>query len=171
MIFCFRVFIEINNPLYLYNMANGRTYGIQFPFSDSREGKYLELTQQSDSEVRTDLVHLILTRKGSRYFLPDFGTRLYEYIFEPMDGPTFSDIQTEIREAAEEYLPGITINKIEVTDASTVDENLGTYINEDDQRVYRVPNLGTQEYTAKVKIDYTINNTAFNSSDFVIINI
>lgn len=152
-------------------MANGRTYGIQFPFNDSREGKYLELTQQSDSEVRTDLVHLILTRKGSRYFLPDFGTRLYEYIFEPMDGPTFSDIQAEIREAAEEYLPGITINNIEVTDASMVDENLGTYINEDDERVYRVPNLGTQEYTAKVKIDYTINNTAFNSSDFVIINI
>lgn len=161
----------MNNTLYLYNMANGRTYGIQFPFNDSREGKYLELTQQSDSEVRTDLVHLILTRKGSRYFLPDFGTRLYEYIFEPMDGPTFSDIQAEIREAAEEYLPGITITNIEVTDASMVDENLGTYINEDDERVYRVPNLGTQEYTAKVKIDYTINNTAFNSSDFVIINI
>lgn len=152
-------------------MSNGRTYGIQFPFNNSREGKYLELTQQSDSEVRTDLVHLVLTRKGSRYFLPNFGTRLYEYIFEPMDGPTFSDIQAEIRESVEEYLPGITINNIEVLDAELEYENDGTYINEDDDRVYRVPNIGVNNYTAKVKIDYIINNSVFNSSDFVIINL
>lgn len=152
-------------------MANGVTYGIQFPFNDSREGKYLELTQLSESEIRTDLIHLILTRKGSRYFLPDFGTRLYEYIFEPMDGPTFSDIQSEIRDAVEEYIPGITINNIEITDASIEDTNSGTYINENDERVYRVPNTGVREYTAKVKIEYIINDSAFNSSDFVIINI
>jgi phage baseplate assembly protein W len=152
-------------------MANGLTYGIQFPFTDSREGKYLELTQLTDSEIRTDLIHLILTRKGSRYFLPNFGTRLYEFIFEPMDGPTFSDIQSEIRDSVEEYIPGITISNIEITDASLEDVNSGTYINENDERVYRVPGLGVKEYTAKVKIDYTINNSAFNSSDFVIINI
>ena len=38
-------------------------------------------------KIRADLLHLILTRKGSRYYLPDFGTRIYEFIFEPMDGP------------------------------------------------------------------------------------
>jgi phage baseplate assembly protein W len=152
-------------------MANGFTYGIQFPFNDSREGKYLELTKLSESEIRTDLIHLILSRKGSRYFLPDFGTRLYEYIFEPMDGPTFSDIQDEIRDAVEEYIPGITIKNIEITDASNEDVNSGTYINENDERVFRVPGLETKEYTAKVKIDYIINDSAFNTSDFVIINI
>ncbi len=37
--------------------------------------------------------------------------------------------------------------------------------------VYRVPGKGTSEYTAKVKIDYTVDNLAFAQSDFVIINI
>ena len=65
-------------------MADGRTYGISFPFRQSNVGDYLLLTQQSDEEIRTDLLHLILTRKGSRYYLPDFGTRIYEFIFEFM---------------------------------------------------------------------------------------
>ena len=63
-------------------MAQGKTYGINFPFQDSRMGKYLSLSETADEEIRTDLVHLLLTRKGTRYFLPDFGTRLYEFIFE-----------------------------------------------------------------------------------------
>ena len=45
------------------------------------------------------------------------------------------------------------------------------YINDNDERVFRVPNISDKEHTAKVKIDYTINNDVFNSSDFVIINI
>lgn len=145
-------------------MANGVTYGIAFPFMDSREGKFLELTQTTDEEIRTDLVHLILSRKGSRYFLPDFGTRLYEFIFEPMDGPTFSDIQAEIKDAVDQYMPGLTLNEVSIKPASE-DEP------ENENNIYQVPGLETKEHTAKVRIDYTINDSAFSSSDFIIINI
>jgi hypothetical protein len=44
-------------------------------------------------------------------------------------------------------------------------------VNEDNQREFKVPNIGQLEHTAKIKIDYIITDTAFNSSDFVIINI
>jgi phage baseplate assembly protein W len=151
-------------------MANGLTYGITFPFKDSFDGKYLDLTQSNDEEIRSNLIHLLLTRKGTRYYLPDFGTRLYEYIFEPMDGPTFSEIEAEIRESVEEYIPGIKITKITVNAASDGEENKGTFI-EDDQRVFTVTNIGQLEHTAKVRIDYVVTNEAFNPSDFVIINI
>ncbi len=53
-------------------MANGVTYGINFPFNDSLKGDYLSLSQNPDQEIRSNLIHLILTRRGSRYFLPDF---------------------------------------------------------------------------------------------------
>ena len=49
-------------------MANGITYGITFPFRDSFNGKYLDLTDYASEEVRTNLIHLLLTRKGSRYY-------------------------------------------------------------------------------------------------------
>ena len=152
-------------------MAQGKTYGINFPFQDSRMGKYLSLSETADEEIRTDLVHLLLTRKGTRYFLPDFGTRLYEFILEPLDGPTFSEIEAEIRESVQEYLPNLTITKITVKAASDGEEGKGTYVNDNDERVYRVPGIGTKEHTATVRIDYTITESVFNSSDFVIINI
>jgi phage baseplate assembly protein W len=152
-------------------MANGKTYGINFPFNDSYFGDYLSLSQTSDEEIRTNLVHLLLTRKGTRYYLPDFGTRLFEYIFEPLDGPTFSEIEAEIRSSVEEYLPGLRINNITITQASEGDEDKGYYVNDDGQKEFRVTNIGQLEHTAKIKIDYTITDSAFNTSDFVIINI
>jgi len=152
-------------------MANGVTYGINFPFRESFTGRYLDLSDTSDEEIRTDLVHLLLTRKGTRYFFPDFGTRLYEYIFEPLDGPTFSDIEAEIRDSVEKYIPGIQITNISITDASEGEEDKGTFVNGNDERVFRVPGIGTKEHTAKIKIDYLLNDDAFNSSDFVIINL
>ena len=152
-------------------MVLNKTYGIKFPFKESQEGTYVSLTKTVQEEVRADLLHLILTRKGSRYFLPDFGTRLYEYIFEPLDGPTFSEISAEIRSAVETYMPGITITNISVNAASEGEEDKGTYIDNNDNRVYRVPGIGTMEHTAKVKIDYTITDSALESSDFIILNI
>ena len=152
-------------------MALGNTYGINFPFVDSRTGKYLSLSQTADEEIRTDLIHLLLTRKGTRYFLPDFGTRLYEFIFEPLDGPTFSEIEAEIRESVQLYLPNLTITSISVKAASEGEEGKGQYVNDDGQKVYRVSNISQMEHTAVVRIDYVITDSVFNSSDFVIINI
>jgi hypothetical protein len=70
-------------------MADGLTYGVNFPFRTSPKGYYFSLSETGDEEIRSSLLHLILTKKGSRYFLPNFGTRIYEYIFDPMDGDTF----------------------------------------------------------------------------------
>jgi hypothetical protein len=88
-----------------------------------------------------------------------------------LDGPTFSDIESEIREAVSEYIPNITITNISIQDASLEDENKGTFINSNNEREYVVPGIGEKEHTAKIKIDYTITSSAFNPSDFVIINI
>ena len=79
------------------DMANGLTYGISFPFRQSEKGNYLNLTDDSDEEIRTSLLHLILTKRGSRYYLPDFGTNIYSFIFDPLDGQTFDAIKDDIK--------------------------------------------------------------------------
>jgi phage baseplate assembly protein W len=152
-------------------MANGVTYGINFPFRDSFDGRFLDLSSTIEEEIRTDLIHLLLTRKGTRYFLPDFGTRLLEYIFEPLDGPTFSEIESEIRDSVSKYVPNLVITKIAVYDASTEEDDPNVTVISGDERVFRVPGIGTKEHTAKVRIDYKITSNVFESSDFIIINI
>lgn len=152
-------------------MANGITYGISFPFVDSFTGRYLDVTNSTEAETRASLVHLLLTRKGSRYYLPDFGTRLYEFIFEPLDGPTFSDIESEIQDTVRTYMPNLQITNISVEAASTGLENKGYTVNQYGEREFSVPNISQLEHTAKIKIDYRITDSAFESQDFVIINI
>jgi len=156
-------------------MADGITYGLNFPFRDSRRGDYLELTQLEAQEIKADLIHLLLTRKGSRYFLPDFGTRLYEFLFEPFDGLTFDAIQSDIRDAVQAYMPNLLLNQITITPADPMEE-VDTMLGENtvgtsESPIYRLPGKGTSEYTAKIRIDYSNNRTTFAQSDFVIINI
>jgi phage baseplate assembly protein W len=156
-------------------MADGTTYGLNFPFRDSRKGDYLQLTEFESQEVKADLIHLLLTRKGTRYYLPEFGTRLYEFLFEPFDGLTFSAIESDIRDAVAMFMPNLLLNNITITpadpqeeiDIATGQNSVGT----SESSVYRFPGKGTSEYTAKIRIDYSTDKNTFSQSDFVIINI
>ena len=150
-------------------MANGVTYGITFPFKDSFNGKFLDLTDTSEEEVKSNLIHLLLTRKGSRYFMPNFGTRLYEYIFEPLDSPTFDQIETEIKESVEAYIPNLQITSIKIEAANITTDSL--QINNEPENEFNFSETPEAEYTAKVRINYNITNNVFNSAGFVIINI
>lgn len=147
------------------------TYGIDFPFRDSVTGDYLKLTTSPEREIRANLIHLLLTRKGTRYYMPDFGTRLYEYIFDQNDSTSFNHIEEEIRESVKKYIPNLDINSIQIMSAENDPDEYMTFAEQEDDRLFRVSSDATKPYTAKVRIDYTVNNNAFSSSDFIIINI
>jgi phage baseplate assembly protein W len=147
------------------------TYGIDYPFRDSNKGDFLKMTETPEREVRANLIHLLLTKKGTRYYLPDFGTRIYEYIFDQNDVITFNLIEEEIRESVRRYIPNLDINSIRIDSAENDPDETKTFTQEEDERLFRVSDSSSKPYTAKVKIDYTVNNGAFSSSDFIIINI
>jgi phage baseplate assembly protein W len=149
----------------------GVTYGIDFPFRDSMEGRFLKMTGLADREIRANLVHLLLTKKGSRYFLPDFGTRLYQYIFDQNDMVTFGLIESEIRDAVRTYIPNLDITSINVIAAEDDPDEFRSFAEDEDARLFRVSDYSTKPYTARVKIEYTVNNGAFTTSDFIILNI
>jgi phage baseplate assembly protein W len=125
--------------------------------------------------VKANLIHLLLTRKGSRYYLPEFGTRIYEFLFEPFDGLTFDAIQSDIRDAIEQFMPNLLVNELSITPADPQEEvDIATgqnFVGTSEASIYRAPGKGTSEYTAKIRIDYSLNNQTFTQSDFVIINI
>ena len=153
-------------------MADGKTYGLTFPFVESYNGKYLDLSDYPAEEIRSNLIHLLLTRKCTRYFLPDFGTGLLEYIFEPLDGPTFKNIESEIRDSVEKFMPQLQLTNINISAptgeaAEATVTTAGNVINPQLQ----MTNQDVTEYTATVRIDYSITNDVFNSKDFIILNI
>lgn len=120
---------------------------IRYPFQNSRNGFFIELNNTDADAIKSDLLHLILTRKGQRLYKPDFGTDLLRFIFQPEDGLTLSQIKEEIQTVVKKYLPKLQINNI-IVEQST-----------------------QNDYAAVVRLDYTITDEVFTTNDFVIINI
>jgi len=128
-------------------MAKGKYININYPFKDSHKGFFLDLNSDDASAIKADLMHLILTRRGQRLYNPDFGTDLLRFIFEPEDGLTLNKIKEEITTVVKKYLP-----KLQITDIS-------------------VEQSTESDYAAVVRMDYTITDDVFTTSDFIIIKL
>jgi len=118
---------------------------IRFPFQKSDEGQYLQLNKITKDAIKSDLLHLLLTNKGDRLYMPDFGTNLYQYIFEPNDDITHGDIKREINDSVQKYIPGLVVDDIE-------------FLVED-----------TNRNIVALNIKFTITNGVFKSTDYVAI--
>ncbi len=129
-----------------------QTYGVNFPFQDGVNGDFIYLTEFPEKEIKANLIHLLLTRRGSRYYLPDFGTNLYQYIFEPLDDLVKANIENEITDSVAKYIPNLKLNKITITQFFDDPD----YMN-DEQK----------QHTVTVALDYTITSRAFQASDSV----
>lgn len=124
-------------------MAQKKYINIQFPFQDDPDGKFLKMNEEPKKAIKADLVHLLLTNKGERLYMPDFGANLRQYIFDMNDGPTHNSIKNEINEAVRKFIPNLTITELTVTPS---EEN---------------------ERAVIVRIDYNVTTGAFQSTDFV----
>jgi phage baseplate assembly protein W len=128
-------------------MANGKFININYPFKDSLKGFFLDLTQTDAKAIKADLLHLLLTRKGQRLYNPEFGTRLLEYIYEPYDELTFSEVREEIDTAVKTYLPQVNLDNLTVEPSPL------------------------SEYAVLVTIEYTITDNVFELSEIIQINL
>jgi len=88
---------------------------LKFPFNDSDIGYLLEYNKDSINAIKSDILHIVLTKKGSRFFKRDFGTNLYTYLFEQNDTVTLSDIKVEANDSLEILQPNVEIKNITAT--------------------------------------------------------
>ena len=127
--------------------GNGKFINITYPFKESKRGFFVELNNSDKHAFKSDLMHLILTRKGERLYMPDFGTDLLKYIFEPNDSKTLGDIRLDITETVKKYMPNLQVNDVVVEQ------------------------MKNNEHVASIKIDYTVTDGVFQETDFVIIQL
>ena len=127
---------------------------IAFPFKDDNlKNYYLKMNRTGQGAIKSDLIHLLLTTPGDRLYLPDFGTNLRKFIFEPNDKKVREDIKTEVQNSISKYIPNLTITELTVERPS--DSEYGS----------------KAEHTAVVRIDYVYTEGALNKVDFIVITI
>lgn len=94
---------------------NGNTYiGVTIPFNNPR-GIFNQSTTNIN-QVYSNLKNLLMTAKGERYMLPEFGTEIKYILFEQItDEETFIDaIKTDISTALKTWLPYLIIEQLDV---------------------------------------------------------
>jgi phage baseplate assembly protein W len=98
---------------FLNKRKSFKTYGFKFPIGDITDGNLLK--KSSDLEViKGSLKQLLLTSRGERVMLPNYGTNLKNYIMEPLDQSTLSQIRGEIIESITKYATGVKLLKIQI---------------------------------------------------------
>jgi hypothetical protein len=116
---------------------------IAFPFNITNgEIEWADYAKSIKQSVKI----ILLTRKGERIMLPEFGTNLRRYLFEPLDQTVREIIRTEIINSLYEWED--RIRDIEVKFANTEsDGNLCVEVS------YRVTGLNVRD-----NMQVTINN-------------
>jgi len=91
-----------------------RSINIKFPLKDDTvTNSFLKMNMSTKDALSSNLLFLLLTEKGERYYHPDFGTNLLKYIFEPNDSLTSADVEAEIKRTVSLYIPNLTVSRVE----------------------------------------------------------
>ena len=96
--------------------------GIDLPFrkSDSIEGWFASTTTTIEA-VKNNIRNLLSTHKGERYFQPNIGLNLRKFLFEQFTDELRLQIENDILDTFEFWLPFIQVKDLKVQMSSVND--------------------------------------------------
>ena len=94
-------------------------YSVSLPFVYNKEDGPYALNKTMQDVVKQNLKTLILTDRGERIMLPDFGAGLRKFLFNNLNQSTSLEIKSEIESQVKKYLPFIKIEEVDVYEDSS----------------------------------------------------
>ncbi len=84
--------------------------GLRFPLQINQQGS-LDLSVE-DNSIRESIYIILLTRLGERVYRPEFGCRLSELVFAPMNSETLMLMRIYVKEALDLWEPRIIVDEV-----------------------------------------------------------
>jgi len=101
-----------------------KAINIKFPLEDDVEKNILfKQNNVSKDALVSNLLLLLLTEEGERFYMSDYGISLKKYIFEPNDEITQKEITEEIKDRVKRFIPELTITNVEFFSSEFDEEN------------------------------------------------
>lgn len=94
-------------------MANQIPLGIKIPYTRGNLG-YFDQTFSDIERCKTNLKMLLMTAKGERPMMPTYGSDLRSLLFNPGEAEYDQLLEDAVIEAAEKWMPEVTINSVEI---------------------------------------------------------
>ena len=113
--------------------------GLTLPLQIGRNG-YFDQSYDTLTQVKTNIINLLKTKKGERRMNPNFGSGLQEFLFEQITIDSSDIVEQIIRDQINTYIPNVTVNKVEMGLSNQEKNEL------------------TDSYILYIKIQFTVNN-------------
>ena len=101
--------------------------GWAFPPSFNKITDTVEMVSDEE-DIRQSLHILLSTSLGERVMQPDYGCNLSDYVFEGLNSTTIGYIKERVANSILYYEPRIVVERIEVTNAGSVDNLEGRFL-------------------------------------------
>jgi phage baseplate assembly protein W len=88
--------------------------GVGWTFPVLTAGGRLTYTQY-EAKIEQSIQIILLTARGERVMLPEFGAGIRNYVFEPNTPATHRSIEGAVRQALLDWEPRINLENVEVT--------------------------------------------------------
>jgi phage baseplate assembly protein W len=87
-------------------------YGFEFPAGANPNSYFRKKT--GIELIKGAVKQLLLTERGERVMLPNYGCNLKKYLFQPLDETTFEEIKNDIVLSFNKYIVGAKLAKVAV---------------------------------------------------------
>ena len=84
--------------------------GVSFPMRVNKQGNFT-LSREIDN-IEESILIILLTEPGERLYRPDFGCRLHELAFAPLNSETLMLMRIWVQEALDQWEPRIELESI-----------------------------------------------------------
>ena len=113
--------------------------GITLPIQIGNMG-YFQQAFDTLTQVKSNFINLILTRKGERVHQPEFGCGIHDYLFEQLTPENIEGARLSVVTAVERWMPFIELVQFQLdASANEIDSNkLQLYVG---YRLRRNPNI------------------------------
>jgi phage baseplate assembly protein W len=89
-------------------------FGLNYPIGKNKSsGGFFQKTSGYET-IKASITQLLLTERGERVMLPNFGCSLKRYLFRPLDSMLFVQIKDEIVDSITSYTKDVKILKVAV---------------------------------------------------------
>ncbi len=89
--------------------------GLELPLGRQPDGDgYFATTKTTMDSVKTDIKTLLMTQRGERLMQPSLGMNIRRFLFEQITENTVIEIENDIVETFNRWLPFVVLNDIEV---------------------------------------------------------
>lgn len=100
-----------------------KAIGITIPIQLGNMG-YFQQSFDTLTQIKSNFINLILTRKGERVHQPDFGCDIHRYLFENLTPSNIEGARRSVLDAVDKWMPFLELIQFDLSQAaSDIDGN------------------------------------------------